>query len=170
MQTTLHAQPHDISAVGFYFQSLEEYATKSEALLNPYGHKVEEFELQYIDGELNELFNACGINQANIELWFNTIEGLDHHEQIALFYLMSNGICKDLEQALEKLDDVSFSECCLRDAAEELFDECYLHEVPESVRNYIDYEAFARDCDLGGDFNEFVYCGTTYTCTNANSI
>lgn len=29
--------------------------------------------------------------------------------------------------------------------AEELFDECYLHEVPESVRSYIDYEKFARD-------------------------
>ena len=29
--------------------------------------------------------------------------------------------------------------------AEELFDECYLHDVPESVRFYIDYEKFARD-------------------------
>jgi hypothetical protein len=34
--------------------------------------------------------------------------------------------------------------------AEELFDECYLHDVPESARSYIDYEKFARDlfiCD-----------------------
>lgn len=29
--------------------------------------------------------------------------------------------------------------------AEELFDECYLHDVPENVRYYIDYEKFARD-------------------------
>lgn len=29
--------------------------------------------------------------------------------------------------------------------AEELFDECYLHDVPESVRYYVDYEKFARD-------------------------
>ena len=170
MQTMLRAQPYDTSAIGFYFQSLEEYTTKSGTLLNAYGHKVEEFEIQFIDGELGELFNACGINQANIDVWFNPLKSLDQHEQIALFYLMSNGICKDLEQAFEKLDDVSFSECCLRDAAEELFDECYLHKAPEIVRNYIDYEAFARDCDLGGDFSEFVYRGTTYTCTNANSI
>jgi len=33
--------------------------------------------------------------------------------------------------------------------AEELFDECYLHEVPESVRYYIDYEKFARDLFMG---------------------
>lgn len=29
--------------------------------------------------------------------------------------------------------------------AEELFDECYAHSIPENLRCYIDYEAFARD-------------------------
>jgi len=29
--------------------------------------------------------------------------------------------------------------------AEELFDECYLSNLPESARDYIDYEKFARD-------------------------
>jgi antirestriction protein len=33
--------------------------------------------------------------------------------------------------------------------AEELFDELYLHEVPEHVQHYIDYSAFARDLFLG---------------------
>lgn len=36
--------------------------------------------------------------------------------------------------------------------AEELFDECYLHEIPDFARNYIDYDAFARDLFLGGDY------------------
>ncbi|NDV46243.1 antirestriction protein ArdA [Paludibacter sp. 221] len=36
------------------------------------------------------------------------------------------------------------------DFAQELFDECYLHEVPEKIRYYIDYEAFARDLFLDG--------------------
>lgn len=38
------------------------------------------------------------------------------------------------------------------DYAEELFDECYLHDVPENVRYYIDYEKFARDLFRGGDY------------------
>lgn len=29
--------------------------------------------------------------------------------------------------------------------AEHLFDELYLHEVPEHLRHYVDYEAFSRD-------------------------
>lgn len=29
--------------------------------------------------------------------------------------------------------------------AEQLFDECYAHDIPENLRYYIDYEKFARD-------------------------
>lgn len=36
--------------------------------------------------------------------------------------------------------------------AENLFDECYLHEVPDFAKNYIDYEKFARDLFRGGDY------------------
>ena len=32
-----------------------------------------------------------------------------------------------------------------RDYAEQFLDELYLHDVPESIRYYIDYDAFARD-------------------------
>lgn len=33
--------------------------------------------------------------------------------------------------------------------AEQLFDEIYAFEIPESVRGYIDYEAYARDIFIG---------------------
>lgn len=36
--------------------------------------------------------------------------------------------------------------------AEELFDDVYLHEVPEHVQSYIDYDKFARDLLCGGDY------------------
>ena len=36
-----------------------------------------------------------------------------------------------------------------KDFAEELFDELYLHEVPEHIQGYIDYDAFARDLFCG---------------------
>ncbi len=34
-----------------------------------------------------------------------------------------------------------------------------LNDVPETIRNYIDYAAFARDCELSGDIIavEFAY-------------
>jgi len=37
---------------------------------------------------------------------------------------------------------------CFRYYSDELFDECYLPEVPDSVRGYIDYDAFARDLEM----------------------
>ena len=58
----------------------------------------------------------------------------------------------------------------LIDAATRLFDDCYLSEVPEAVRNYIDYAAFANDCEMGGDMCEFRFDGDIYTCINASGV
>ena len=46
--TQLHAQPYDISASGFYFDSLEDYQAKAAKARNDYGDPVEEFEIQFI--------------------------------------------------------------------------------------------------------------------------
>jgi hypothetical protein len=48
--TTLYAQPYDITAIGFSFTTLEEYRKKAGNLTNDYGRPVEEFEIQFIDG------------------------------------------------------------------------------------------------------------------------
>jgi hypothetical protein len=167
--TTLHAQPYNIDAQGFYFSSAEEYETKQEALRDRFGNEVEEFEIQYIDGDDSKLFEACKIHQGDLDVWFDDIETLDDNEKAQLFFLM-DGLGYDLDSALSSVDDVCLYEGPLLDAATELFDEIYLPEVPEAVRNYIDYGAFANDCRLWGDMYEFDYEGTTYTCTNANGI
>jgi hypothetical protein len=43
--TQLFAQPYDISATGFYFETEEEFTSKASALRNGYGDQVEEFEI-----------------------------------------------------------------------------------------------------------------------------
>lgn len=50
--TTLYAQPYDISATGFYFDTADQYAEKVVKVKNDYGQPVEEFEIQFIDGEM----------------------------------------------------------------------------------------------------------------------
>lgn len=77
MTTTLHAQPYDTSATGFYFKSLEEYQKTAPTIKNDFGGTVEEFEIQLIDadGIDCELAKAIGINQANIERFFECVEG-----------------------------------------------------------------------------------------------
>ena len=76
----------------------------------------------------------------------------------------------DVGEAISKSDDVCLSSSSLQDAATDLFDECYAHQIPGALRVYVDYEAFARDLRLGGDFVEFDYQGETFTCTNANGL
>jgi hypothetical protein len=173
--TKLFANPYDMAATGFYFESFDEYERLSAALVNSYGQPVEEFMIDYIDGPDAELFKACGIDQSNLELWFDEVEDLSDSEKAALFYLCSiHG--QSVDEALEmrgggvrNIDDVSLYHGTLEKAAEDLFDELYAHEIPEHLRSYIDYESFARDCRCGGDMYEFEFDGETWTCTSANS-
>ena len=167
--STFFAQPYNIDAVGFYFDDAEAYTTQSEILKYAFGNPIEEFEIQFIDGEDAQLFAACGINQGSLPVWFESIADLSGHEKAALHYLCGElGYAVDV--ALDKLDEVSLYEGELQAAADELFDEIYLDGVPDAVRAYIDYEKFARDCEIGGDMTEFDFNGTTWTCTNASGI
>ncbi|WP_299624300.1 hypothetical protein [uncultured Tateyamaria sp.] len=51
MTIQLHAQPYDLAATGFCFEDYDDYAQKATKLRNDYGDPVEEFEIQFIDGE-----------------------------------------------------------------------------------------------------------------------
>lgn len=167
--TTLYAQPYNMDAEGFYFHSFEEYETKSENLRDRFGNVVEEFEIQFIDGDDAELFEACGINQSNLSTWFDDIEDKDDNEKIALYFLTGT-LGYDLDQAMDKVEDVIIFEGDAKEAAEELFDECYAHTIPENLRFYFDMDKFAHDLEISGDFNEFSFGGKTFTCTNASGI
>jgi hypothetical protein len=167
--TTLHATPYNLDATGFYFDGIAEYKDKAINHLDSYGNLVEEFEIQFIDGDDAALFEACGIDQSNLSTWFNDIAFLQDYEKISLYYLLR---CAGytINQAFDRLDEPCITESSLRDAAAELFDECYLHTIPENVRYYIDYASFAKDCEMGGDLTEFEYNNRTYTCTNASEV
>ena len=164
----LYAQPYNLDAKGFYFESMEEYAEKAKNCVDSFGGKVEEFEIQFIDGtdEEADLAKAIKLDQANLEDFFN-LEDLDEYDAAKLFYLVDNRRYT-LAEALPLVDDVILFEGTLEQAAEDLFDECYLSQVPESIRPYIDYKKFARDCEMGSDMDEFEFAGVTYTCTNVN--
>jgi Antirestriction protein (ArdA) len=169
MTTQLHAQPYNSDAKGFNFQDMTQYQEQANNCLDAYGNIVEEFEIQFIDGDDAELFRACQIDQASLSTWFDDVEVLDQINKINLFYLVG---CAGytLEQGLDKIQEPNIYYGQLIDAATELFDECMLPEVPENIRFYIDYTKFARDCQLSGYMVELEYQNTTYTCTNANGL
>ena len=87
MTNTYHATPYDTSALGFYFNTYEEYLEKYATHRNDYGDPVEEYEIQFIDGDNYRLFGSLGINQANLNEWFDSFEELDDEDIIKTIYL-----------------------------------------------------------------------------------
>lgn len=163
------ATPYDTSAPFFYFDTFEEFEEKAANLRNAYGQPVEEFELQNIDSDDGELFDACNVNQATLEHFLETMEDLNDSEKAALYYLVScNGY--QLEDALDKVDEVTLFNGDEKEAATSIFDELYLADVPEAVRNYIDYDAFLNDLLCNSEIHEFNFNGETFTCTNCNGL
>ena len=82
--TQLHAQPYDLSATGFYFESYEEYQAKAAKTLNHFDQPIEEFELQFIDGEDIdcELAKAIGISQANVTDFLKLVKEWEDWQKI----------------------------------------------------------------------------------------
>ena len=84
--TQLFAQPYDISAAGFFFESIKEYDSKSGKLRNSYGEPVEEFEIQFIDGEDidAQLFKALGIHQGNFHQFLDAVDAWEKDDKITV--------------------------------------------------------------------------------------
>ena len=94
MPNIYHATPYDISATGFYFETLDECRERASRHRNEYGDPVEEYEIQFIDGDNYELFKAIGVNQANLPLWFDQFEDLDEDEAARAIYLAGTNVSR----------------------------------------------------------------------------
>lgn len=164
MTLNLYAQPYDISAAGFYFRSVEEYTRQASALKNDYGQPVEEFEIQFIDGDDFdcELAKIIGINQANLQQLFELSEEWEDHKKIR--FIIAIGECGnsfDLESDdIESLDVDIYEEDNMKELAIRFVDDGLYGEVPEALQFYINYDAIARD--LAMDYSETEIAGQHY--------
>lgn len=162
MTNEYHAAAYDISATGFYFSNYEDYTDKAAKHRNEYGDPVEEYEIQFIDGDNHRLFSALRINQANLKQWFDNYEELCDEELIKAIYLAEDQHCT-MNEILDKLDDVVLFEGTAVEYAESyLEDTGLLDQIPENLRFYFDTESFARDMILNGDVTELSFDGTDY--------
>lgn len=159
---TYHATPYDISATGFYFENHEEYLAKAEHHTNDYGDKVEEFEIQFIEGDNYELFKALEVSQGNLKLWFDEYEDLEGDDLVRAIYIAEYSGC-ETNEILSKLEDMRLFEGTATEFAEEyLEDTGTLDEIPETLRYYFDVERFANDMIMNGDIYEVTIMNTNY--------
>jgi len=156
-----HATPYDIHATGFYFTDYEDYKRQAASHLNKYDEPVEEYEIQYIDGDKPRLFSLLSVSQATLWQWFDEYESLDRETTIKAMYLAENG--ETIETILNAIDEIIMYEGTAASYAEEYIDGSgMLDPLPASLKYYFDYEGFSRDLLLNGDIDEVTIEGTTY--------
>ncbi|NCO02571.1 MAG: antirestriction protein ArdA [Alphaproteobacteria bacterium] len=162
--TTLFAQPYDICANGFYFETAEQYEEKAKNLTNDYGDLVEEFEIQFIDGDSIDckLFFALNIHQGNFADFLDCVDEWDIDEKIKV--ILAVGECgysftfgKDTP---DQYDLDLYEMDSMRDLAMEFVEQGLFGDIPANIQNYLDYNAIAYD--LGMDYSETTIDGTRY--------
>lgn len=163
--TQLYAQPYDCSASGFFFEDAEEYETRSSNNRKPSGELVEEYEIQFIDGdEIDcDLAKAWGLSQCNFAAFLEAAETWDDDQKIR--FIIAVGDCgHDHEEAASNPDQIDlmyYQFDSMKELAEHFVDEgLFGSEIPENLRLYLDYDAIARD--LSVDYSEVEIGGTNY--------
>ncbi|WP_299500439.1 antirestriction protein ArdA [uncultured Roseobacter sp.] len=159
----LFAQPYDLSATGFFFDSVETFDKAANALRNDFGGPVEEFEIQFIDGkDIDcELASAIGLTQANFATYFERCETWEDWEKTLV--IIAVGECSysfDADTTPDQYDIDIYHVDSLRAFAEQLVDDGILGDVPENIRPYFDYDAFARDLSI--EYTEITVAGDRY--------
>lgn len=163
----LYAQPYDISATGFYFDTVEEYETKAASNRNEYGQPVEEYELQFIDGDSLDaaLFEALSVNQATFAQFIEACDDWDDDQKRKVIIAVGDcGYSFDKTSDPDDFEVDIYEMDSMKELAEHFVDEGLFGEIPDHLANYIDYDAIARD--LKCDYSEIEIAGTRliYRC------
>jgi len=162
--TVFYAQPYDLAASGFYFEDAKTYKAKIGTIRNVYGEIVEEFEIQFIDGETIdcEVCNAIGLYQSNILGIMEKLEEWDDHEKTILIVAVGEcGYSFDLETDSPCDFEVDIYDVdSLKELAYQFIDEGLFGDIPDNIACYLDYDAIARD--LGMDYSETTIAGNNF--------
>ena len=140
-------QPYNINADGFYFEDMSAYNLMVEKCFDSFGLPVEEFEIQFTEGENIdfELFEVWGIHQGNVCKYLDAVDRLTHHKKTNSIIMADMGFCLDKNLATF---DVELHYCDqMRDLAMYLVENGKYGDIPEIIQQYIDYDALAIDLE-----------------------
>ena len=154
IKLTFHAQPYNMDASGFYFGTHEEYMSKIEGMTDSFGQPVEEFSIQFIDGDKEELglwsaLGGDGDSGYRVELFEEIMSRCDDYMLAQVIVTGSITMffgCKDAQDYLDAAEDTQiYYVSTLRELGEYWVDEGLFGDVPDYLLHYIDYEAIGRD-------------------------
>lgn len=133
-------------------QAVSEVLTEGEHISDTKDHEeifITDYECDYM--KIDEYSNIYKLNEIAEQM-----EALDEHERTAVQLLLENGIATDLDDAIEKIDEmINTGETRMEDVAYNYVDECGMLEgLASSLQCYFDYEALGRDMEINGSYFE----------------
>ena len=136
--------------------------------MNTYGDPVEEFEIQFIDGEdLDcELAKAIGLNQANFADFLELADAWEEWQKInTIIAVVECGYDFDPQNDPDHYGIDLYFVDSMKELAEQFVEEGLYGDIPESLQYYIDYDAIARD--LAVEYTETQIAGErmVYRCS-----
>jgi len=154
---TLYAQPYDLDAQGFYFDSFEDYETKYNKNCNVYGQPVEEYMFDFIDGSAIDcdLFKAVK-GGYNLKAFFMVANTWEDYDKIPLIIAYEENITSepfneevtpDLFQDIDIYYDMSFE-----DLAWQFIEDGLFGDISEDLKQWLDIKKMALS--LSYDYNE----------------
>ncbi|WP_298813261.1 antirestriction protein ArdA [uncultured Roseibium sp.] len=164
MTVTFYAQPQNISATGFYFTDEASYREKINSITDDYGDKVEEFEIQFINGFVldSKLAQAINPTQYNIIAMMDAMATWTEEQKLKVVIAVHEGGAR-FDITADDPDDIEidlYPDMTLKDLAYQFVDEGLFGDIPKHLTNYIDYDAIADD--LRHDYDEVSICGDSY--------
>ncbi len=151
MTTVLFAQPYSIEVQGFYFCDGDEYDRKAATCKDRFGMPVEEFEIQFIDGELIDcdLSKAIGLSQANLKDFFDCVDAWEDWEKInSIIAFGELGYKFDPQNDPDHYGIDIYYISTMKELAEQFVEDGLYGDIPENLQFYIDYEAIASDLSV----------------------
>jgi antirestriction protein len=108
---------------------------------------ITDYECDYMKiGEFDSLYTLNAVAQM--------VSDLDEHQIKTIKVLMDAGIAQNVEDAIEKIDDIF----CTGETSMEDIVYNYIHEtgalqaMPENLQFYFDYEKLSRDMEIEGNY------------------
>lgn len=178
---------YDLDEINDALEKFEKYALKQvrdnakkenrdQSYIDTYfpDHYAEELYLAdfeiYYDGEFIDL--DFGESIWDLKQWLENdgqyLDSLNNSFGLLMAIKDHTGSDSDLSEIdnnvyFYELDGFNTNEALGYEVAEST---CMLDDVPDSIKNYFDYESFGRDLILGGDYFTIEYQGTTYAINN----
>jgi antirestriction protein len=136
-------------------QALSEILTEGEHICKTNNHEeyfITDYEWDDVEVfEVGEYENLPKLNQ-RIEY----LDELDETQMKAVAFLQNESLVKDLNEAIEKVDEVIIYEnCTMVDIAEQYINEhCDLNGLSTLIVNNIDYQGIAKEFEMDGCYFE----------------